>query len=288
MDSHMRMDAVSLRVKDLDLALSFYVGDFGLRILRRADAGGGEIVELGTGEHRAEPLLILRYDSNARPAPPNAAGLYHYAILLPDRKSLAAAYLALGNAGVTFDGFADHLVSEALYLTDPEGNGIEIYADRPKDRWRFGEDGRVEMATQPLDLDSLVKEAPKGNQAHLVAFPGKTRIGHIHLKVTDLKRSLDFYHRLLGFELMSDWGSAAFVSVAGYHHHIGMNTWESLGGPSFSEGFMGLEYFAIHVTDVNYVHELADRLQGTSSFQSHDFDRLMLSDPDGIRILIKA
>jgi catechol 2,3-dioxygenase len=178
------------------------------------------------------------------------------------------------------------VVSEALYLTDPEGNGIEIYADRPRERWRFDEEGKVEMGTLPLDIDSLLGELSGTPEDSLTAIPEGARVGHVHLKVTDLGRSIAFYQQLLGLDLMSYWGSAAFLSVGGYHHHIGMNTWETLGGPSRSPGWSGLEFFTMKMPE-RRVSELSARLIDSPVAYSRDSERLFVSDPDGIELLIK-
>jgi len=280
--SEMSLGPISLVVRDLDAMLDFYAKALGLRVRTR----DGEPVELRPSEQSSEPLLILRHDVKAEIAPTDAAGLYHYALLVPDRESLAAAYLSLGRAGVIFDGHADHLVSEALYLTDPEGNGIEIYADRPRDQWKFDEDGMVQMGTLPLDIDSLRREMSATPEDSLIAIPEGTRVGHIHLKVTDLGRSVLFYQQLLGLDLMSYWGSAAFLSVGGYHHHIGMNTWESLGGPTRQSGWSGLEFFTMKIPEKR-MSEMSARLVDSPVVYSEDSDRLFLSDPDGIELLIK-
>jgi catechol 2,3-dioxygenase len=280
--SEISLGPVSLAVRDLDSALDFYVKDLGLR-MKVLDA---ERVELRPNEQSSEPLLILRHGAKIEAAPVDGAGLYHYAFLLPNRSSLAATYLSLGKAGVIFDGHADHLVSEALYLTDPEGNGIEIYADRPRNEWKYDEDGKVQMGTEPLDIDSLLRELGETSQDRLTAIPGGTRVGHVHLKVTDLGRSIAFYQGMLGLDLMSYWGSAAFLSVGGYHHHIGMNTWESLGGPARSKGWPGLEFFAIKLPEKR-LSEISARLSESPFAHSEDSGRLFVSDPDGIELLIE-
>lgn len=279
----MKLGPVSLKVRDLELMLSFYEKDLGLKVLRRDENN----VELGPSEMATEPILILRHDPKAEKAPADAAGLYHYALLVPDRRGLAAAYLSLGNTEVVFDGFADHLVSEALYLTDPEGNGIEIYADRPRSEWRFDEDGYVQMATQPLDLDSLLKELSGVPHDSLTAIAGGTRVGHVHLKVTDIQRSIAFYQNILGLDLMSYWGSAAFLSLGRYHHHIGMNTWESLGGPSRKNDWAGLDYFTITIREEN-MRELSSRLTGSSFLHGQGPSQLFVSDLDGIELVFKT
>lgn len=278
----LQLGPIWLKAKDLDLMLSFYEHDWGLTVLRR----DGAIVELGAAKSR-EPILVLRDSPNAEKPPQDAAGLYHYALLVPDRRSLAAAYISLGNAGVIFDGFADHLVSEALYLTDPEGNGIEIYTDRERERWRFDEDGHVDMATQPLDLDSLLKELPGPQRDNAKAIAGETRVGHVHLKVTDLQRSIAFYRTVLRLDLMRYYGSAAFLSAGGYHHHIGMNTWESLGGKPVSKSWAGLEQFTMNVPQEN-LKELSSVLAESPYVANQGAGQLFISDPDGIELVLTA
>jgi catechol 2,3-dioxygenase len=278
----MSLGPISLVVRNLDAMLDFYVRQLRLKPKVHDD----QPVELRPSERSSEPLLILRHDAKAETAPTDAAGLYHYALLVPDRRSLAATYLSLGKAGVLFDGHADHLVSEALYLTDPEGNGIEIYADRPREQWRFDEDGKVEMGTLPLDIDSLLAELSGTPEDSLTTIPEGTRVGHVHLRVTDLGRSIVFYQQLLRLDLMSYWGSAAFLSVGGYHHHIGMNTWQSLGGPTHSPSWSGLEFFTVKMSETR-VSELSAKLTDSLVAYSRDSDSLFVSDPDGIELLIK-
>lgn len=280
---NLTLGPVSLVVRDLEPMMEFYGKYAGFK-LKRLD---NQYVELHPGEASSEPLLILKHDPRAEKAPTDAAGLYHYAIVLPTRKSLAGAYLSLGNAGVVFDGYADHLVSEALYLTDPEGNGLEIYADRPRSEWQFDEDGRVQMATQPLDIDSLLAEVSGIPKNGLSAFEEGAKVGHVHLKVTDITRSVAFYQQLLGMDVMSYLGSAAFLSVAGYHHHIGMNTWESLGGQALKRGWAGLEHFTVKIPRTGF-DELAAKLSDSPVAHIQDSERLFISDPDGIELLIRA
>ena len=281
LDPGLKLGPVCLRVNDLELMLSFYEKECGLRVINR----DGNFTALGCGQSK-EPILILDSDEKALRPPADAAGLYHYALLVPDRKSLAAAYLSLGNNGVVFDGYADHNVSEALYLSDPEGNGIEIYADRPRDNWKF-QDGEVQMATQPLDLESLIKEIPKEGNDELTGIVEGTRVGHVHLRVTDLQTSVTFYRNLLGLELTRYLESAAFLSVGGYHHHIGMNTWESLGGPRAQKTSLGLEYFVLNIPRAN-LNELSSRLGGNLSTQNDGPGRLFVSDPDDINLVFSA
>ncbi len=281
LDPELKLGPICLRVNDLALMLSFYEKECGFKVTQR----DGSFTALACGQSE-EPILILNEDGKALKPPSDAAGLYHYALLVPDRKSLAAAYLSLGNNGAVFDGYADHNVSEALYLSDPEGNGIEIYADRPRSDWKF-DDGEVEMATQPLDLDSLIKELPKKANDTLTGIAEGTRVGHVHLKVTDLQTSTTFYRDLLGLKLTRYLGSAAFLSVGGYHHHIGMNTWESLGGPRAQKSWLGLDYFVLNIHQAN-LNELSSRLGGNLSTQNDDSGRLFVSDPDEIKLVFNA
>jgi len=276
MDPKMTMGPVTLRVRDLDSMLRFYKEDLGLDTISEHD----ETTELAPNKCH-EALIILKSDPSAKTPPAGSAELYHCAILVPSRVNLAEAYLALGNVGVTFDGYADHVVSEALYLTDPEGNGIEIYADRPRNEWKFDDDRAPHMGTYPLDIDSLLREVKKPTD-NLKAVSEKVRIGHVHLKVTDLKRSIFFYHNQLGLDLMNYWGSAAFLSAGGYHHHIGINTWESLTGSPFNNGCVGLEYFTIHLSNKNAATQLYSSLKVTSERS------VFIYDPDGIKILPSA
>lgn len=278
----MRLGPISMKVKDLELMLSFYEKDFGLVSSRR----DGNIVELSPGKS-VEPIIVLRHVPEAERAPDGAAGLYHYALLVPDRRSLAAAYIAIGNAGIIFEGFADHLVSEALYLADPEGNGIEIYADREKSQWKFDEDGQVNMTTQPLDIDSLLKEVANVPRDSLNAIAEGTRVGHVHFKVTDLQRSIAFYRSVLGLDLMRFYGSAAFLSVGRYHHHIGMNTWESLGGKPLEKNWAGLEHVTVTVPNEN-LKELSCMLADSPVAHNEGDGKLFISDPDEIELVLKA
>jgi catechol 2,3-dioxygenase len=278
--SELKLGPVCLRTKNQDAMLSFYERQLGLKVIR-SDQG---YTALGAGSTH-EPILILHQDEKASSRPPNATGLYHYALLVPDRPSLAAAYLSLGNMGVVFDGYADHQVSEALYLSDPEGNGIEIYSDRPKSDWKF-DDGGVEITTQPLDLDSLLKELPREGRG-LQAIADGTGVGHVHLKVSDLQASVTFYRDALGFELMRYWGSAAFLSAGRYHHHVGMNTWESVGGPPAQKTWVGLEYFVLEISQSD-LNELSARLGENPQAQSDGSEQLFVSDPDDINLVFRA
>jgi len=275
----------TLRVRDLQKQLSFYENNLDLQVNRRRRADDLEVIDLGFKDYK-EPLLILKHDPNARETQHNFAGLYHFAILVPDRKSLASAYLSINNSKIHFDGFADHLVSESLYLHDSERNGIEIYRDRPRNEWQYDAKGHIVMDTLPLDLKSLLAELGK-DEGKNTTFQNGARIGHMHLRVTNLERSLRFYQKL-GFDITSDWSAmgAIFLSAGGYHHHIGMNTWHSLNGKTHLKGESGLDVFEIIVQDSSFIETLAQEFE--DHVQKRNSNKLLVSDPDGIPILIKS
>jgi len=287
---YMKMSPPTLRVKDLQKQLLFYENVFGLQVNRRYKTNDDLAVDLGFKgkftEYK-EPLLILKHDPNAKQTMHNFAGLYHFAILVPDRKNLAYAYSSIINSNWHFDGFADHLVSESLYLHDPEHNGIEIYRDRLRTEWQYDIDGHFIMNTLPLDLESLLSELSKGEKKNIATFPSGSKIGHMHLRVTNLERSVKFYQKL-GFDITYDWSAsgASFLSAGGYHHHIGLNTWHSIGGRAHIKGEVGLDVFEIIVSDNSFIETLAQELEDHA--QKSNQNELSLCDPDGIILLIKS
>jgi len=277
--------------------LDFYVGRLGLspRVVEDG-ASGLKTVDLGFAGAPRQALLTLREDPQARQASSDFAGLYHYAVLVPDRRSLASTFLAIGSSGVAYEGFADHQVSESLYLHDVERNGMEIYADRPRSAWsdwrkiseRIAATGDMSLMapmSQPLDVESLIGEfGDDGARGKPAAFPTGAKIGHVHLRVTDLERSVKFYHEKLGLEIMMHVPQmgAAFLSAGGYHHHLGLNTWHSLGGTPHQDGEAGLDEFKVVVPERAVLYEVARRVPGSSD----DNGSLVVRDPDGIQITI--
>jgi catechol 2,3-dioxygenase len=220
----LQLTSVALRVSNLGRSLDFYVNQLGF-VVRQRKAGCAEleVPGLSAGE---EPVLRLLEDQRAEPASPEAAGLFHAALLLPSRAALGR-WLRLTEAeGVSFSGFADHGGSEAIYLSDPDGNGLEFYADRPRAAWPR-ENGELAMVTLPPDLRGLIAE---GAMAPVVPPLRNATWGHFHLRATNLDRSEKFYSEALGVTLTQRYGSSArFLGADGYHHHLGLNTW---GGPS--------------------------------------------------------
>jgi catechol 2,3-dioxygenase len=214
----MRMGAVHLTVADLARSLSYYEQQIGLRVRGRVDG----TAHLGT---ETDDLLVLTEQPGARPAD-GYSGLFHFALLVPTREALATWLRHAASSGVALTGASDHDVSEALYLRDPDHHGIEIYADRPRALW----EGEVweRLTTMPLDLDGLLRDA---DEAPFAGLPAGTTMGHVHLCVADVERAVTFY-RELGLELMAQLGDqAGFLAWDGYHHHVGVNAWQSRGAP---------------------------------------------------------
>jgi catechol 2,3-dioxygenase len=227
---------VRLVVGDLDTATSFYERAIGLATLER----DGDAAVLGPAGGQSLVQLVGRPE--APPRPPRTTGLFHLALLVPSRPALARALRRVVDSGARLTGASDHLVSEALYLHDSEGNGIELYHDRPRDEWHY-ERGELQMATLPLDLEGLLAELPAGPDAGMEAA---TRMGHVHLNVADLGAAERFYVDELGFDVtVRSYPGALFVSTGGYHHHIGLNTWAGRGAPAPPPGARGLDAFAV-------------------------------------------
>ena len=227
---------VRLRVADLDRVRAYYERAIGLREVDGA---------LGADT----PLVELVRDPEAPPAPPGTTGLFHLAILVPDRPALARAVQRVLGAGARFTGASDHFVSEALYLRDPEGNGIEIYRDRPRSEWEYEPSGELRMGTVALDLDGVMAELPSGPDP---GMPDGTVIGHVHLHVADLAAAEEFYAGRLGLDVtVRSYPGALFLSRDGYHHHVGLNTWQGEGAPPPPSGSRGLEDFELVLSDVS-------------------------------------
>jgi catechol 2,3-dioxygenase len=269
----MRIGTVALTVHDLDTVSRFYREVIGLTPI---ETGTG-LVRLGVGE---TVLLELRHDPAAPLASPRAAGLFHTAFLLPNRTDLAQWLLHAAEQRVTLQGASDHLVSEAIYLADPEGNGIEVYWDRPSETWAW-RDGMVEMSTLALDLNGLVATAKTRDWAGL---PASSLIGHVHLQVGVLEPAESFYAGLLGLDVVCRYPGATFLSSGGYHHHIGTNIWNSRGAPVRSEATTGLADVEI-ITDAGTFEILRSRLSAEQAAEAGP-TRLPLRDPWGTSVTV--
>jgi catechol 2,3-dioxygenase len=237
---------------------------------------------LALGAAGGPPLVVLHGDSRAPKLDRRATGLYHQAILVPERRDLAIALARLAAARWPLDGASDHLVSEALYLSDPDGNGIEIYRDRPREQWpRDGE--TIEMATLPLDLENLIGEIG-GPQDVSARMPAGTTIGHVHLQVAELSEIEAFYGGILGLDVtVRLYQQALFMSAGGYHHHLGLNTWQSRGGSSPAPGSVGLRHYELRLGDGDDLGRILSRASaaGYPVEDSGDASTPQLRDPSG-------
>ena len=271
------MGPVELTVADLDRSLAYYEEAIGLQVRERSD---GRASLGGDSE-----LLVLEEQPGARPAPRNT-GLFHFALLVPERRDLAA-WLAHGiREQVPLTGVSDHFVSEALYLRDPDGHGVEIYADRPRAIWE-GQVGR--MTTEPLDLENLLGELPDPQSEPFERLPGGTLMGHVHLQVADIPETARFYRDVLGFDLMATYGAqAAFLSAGGYHHHVGANTWNSAGAPPPPEGAAALKRATIVVPGSSARDEALRRVADAGQEPEETSDGPVVRDPSGNRLLLAS
>jgi catechol 2,3-dioxygenase len=265
---------VRLQVADLQRSLDFYQRVLGLAILDRSATSASL-----TAEDDGRVLIELHEKRGVSPAPRRGAyGLYHFAILLPDRAALGRFVTHLAALGLRF-GTADHWVSEAIYLTDPDGLGIEVYADRPRDEWQTRDD-EVAMATEALDLDSLVTAA--ADRAWDVA-PAGTVVGHVHLHVGDLRAAEAFYHSALGFDkTVWSYPGALFLSAGGYHHHLGTNTWSP--GPSARDDEARLLHWELRLPDAAAVDAAVDSLRRAGYTAVNESGGWTAADPWGTTV----
>ena len=267
---------VELRVRDLGRMLTFYRDALGLTETKQTTSGS-ELAAAGGGE----TIVRLFEDRNAEPRASRTTGLFHTAIRFPGRVALAQIFRRLASLDIAFQGFADHGVSEALYLADPEGNGLELYADRPRNQWKLS-DGTIQMGTWALDVDALLA---LGSSDRWSGVDSRTDIGHIHLNVSDLAGAEAFYCDLLGFDVMvRTYSGALFVSAGGYHHHIGLNIWAGRGASRPPEHSTGLMSYGINAGTQDLLSSLKQTLDRKGiSFTVGDH-QLTLTDQDGIRI----
>ncbi|ELZ94853.1 Glyoxalase/bleomycin resistance protein/dioxygenase [Haloferax mucosum ATCC BAA-1512] len=264
---------VALRVESLDRVVPFYRDVVGLDVVRE---GTRAVLSAGNTS-----LIVLDEIPDAPARKPEQAGLFHLAIRVPDRGALGDA-LARIRDRATLSGSSDHLVSEALYLRDPEGNGVEIYRDRPRAEWPKTGDGRVQMDTLPLDLDSVLADARGDDRAH-----DCTDLGHVHLEVTDLSEALDFYVDALGMSLRDDgYPNAAFVAAGTYHHHVGLNRWNDRREPTGDS--RGIEWFEVLVPDAETLDSVRESLTARG-WNVEQMERgVAVSDPDGIEVRVRT
>lgn len=273
----MNIGTVALTVANLEASLTYYQQRIGLRLHRRANG----VAFLGTG---GADLLRLEEKRGARKAL-GTTGLYHYALLLPSRLDLAFALRHFAETQAMLSGMADHAVSEALYLSDPDGHGIEIYRDRPRKEWEYG-NGRLKMTVDPLDVAGLFDSLLHVPQQAWQGLPPDTVMGHIHLHVADIAAAEHFYGDLLGFALVTRYGTgASFLATGGYHHHLGINTWNGVGAPPPPPGSLGLQWYEIRIAR-DYLPQVLPRLAEAGIPVSESAHGWHLADPSGNGIVL--
>lgn len=273
------MGAVHLTVADLDRSLAYYENEVGLGTL---DRGAGR-ASLGTPRHE---LLVLTQEPGARPSHGHT-GLYHFALLVPERRQLARWLAHAARDRVALTGLSDHFVSEAIYLSDPDGHGIEIYWDRPRESWEglVGE----RMTTLPLDVDSLLGELDDPAGAAFDALPEGTTMGHVHMRVASIPETVGFYRDVLGFGLMAELGhQAAFLSAGGYHHHLGANTWESAGAGPAPAGSATLRFATVVLPDDGERERVVGRVREAGLGVEEVEGDPLIRDPSGNGLLLVA
>jgi catechol 2,3-dioxygenase len=275
-----RIERVDLRVQDVDRALGFYRDIVGLEVAARDAAHA----EMRAADGR--PFLTVDQTGVTAPSDRRATGLFHVAVRYPDRPSLGDALARLASAGYRI-GAGDHGVSEALYVDDPDGNGIELYRDRPRTEWPEPGPGElVRMVTDPVDLDALLADSATGGDA---AAPALTDVGHVHLQVGDLDRAVAFYTGVLGLDLTATIaGTAGFFASRGYHHHVGANIWNSRGGAPARPERAGLDRVVFGVESKEELDRARDRLVAHGHDVNGSGDEMIVSDPDGIELRFLA
>ncbi|MCK1638146.1 VOC family protein [Bradyrhizobium sp. 157] len=276
----MRIGMVTLRVRNLDLVTDYYRDAIGLTVMQRTATGA----RLGAG---GVALLDLTLRAGAASEARNAAGLYHTAFLMPTRKDLARWLVHAATNKVPLSGFADHLVSESVYLDDPEGNGIEIYADRAPESWKW-DGGTVAMATDPLDIDGLLA-LTNPRISNYAGAPDGLRIGHMHLRVGDLEQADRFYGGAIGFDPTRKRTGAAFLSSGRYHHHLGINVWQSAGAGRRNDAATGLAWFSLEVASEEILQAQEQRLRQAGAPAAAITNGIETADPWGTKVrLIKV
>ncbi|MGM9988055.1 MAG: VOC family protein [Bacillaceae bacterium] len=277
-DGRTTVGTVTLIVKDLNRSLDFYKNIIGFTTIKVL----GNEAKLFSGD--GEELLHLKENTKAAPVRQGAhAGLYHFALLLPDRESLATVckHLLINKIPL---GAGDHIVSEALYLSDPDGHGIEIYRDRPRSEWEWDANGHVKMDTLQLDGDSLLKEAKEWH-----GLPAKTVMGHVHMHVGNLDEINAYYHTLLGFDIVSVFrGQALFMSAGKYHHHLAFNTWAGVGATPQEEPACRMESYTILLPTKTEWENVYERVKENGSLVEKTDTFFTAKDPAQMQIIFKV
>lgn len=272
---------VHLTVADLDRSARFYADALGLHVHVR----DGARAALGAG---GEDLLVLVEEPGARPVQGHT-GLFHFALLVPVRADLARWLAHAARTRVPLSGLSDHLVSEAVYLRDPDGHGIEVYADRPRETWT-ADGGAVRMATLPLDTDDLLRTLPEGPvDAPFTGLAPGTRMGHVHLHVADIPATEAFYAGVLGLDVTARYGTdATFMSAGGYHHHVGANVWAGRGATPPPPGSAALRHATLVLPDAAERDRVAGRVADAGQEPQEAGGGLLVRDPSQNALLLAA
>lgn len=274
-----RLGPVELTVADINRSIPFYTDVIGLEPLRR----DGRLAALGAG---GEELVVLHEDPAAR-APGRVAGIYHYALLFPSREELARAAMRVIRARTPIDGASDHGTHEAIYLPDPDGIGIELAADRPREAWPSYEDSEFARGgPSPLNVRALL-ETVAGEEPPERAAAG-LRMGHVHLHVGDLDAATRFYRDGVGFEVMATLPTAVFASFGRYHHHLAYNLWRGRGVPAAPPRALGLRHWTLELADAVELERVRTRLDGLGADVEETSPGLVTSDPSGIALRLLA
>ncbi|ADB62404.1 Glyoxalase/bleomycin resistance protein/dioxygenase [Haloterrigena turkmenica DSM 5511] len=270
-----------LTVSDESAVVDFYRDVIGLSVLTRDES----TTVLGAGD---AALLELRHAPDARPRPTDATGLFHNAFLVPSREALGDGLARIRDRW-ELTGASDHGVSEALYLDDPEGNGVELYRDRPRSEWPRDGEGGIQIGSWPLDLESVAAagDADDGDGEAGDTVPDGTILGHVHLEVSSLETAREFYVDALGFDVKTATPKALFVAAGGYHHHLGINTWNGRSSPAPAD-IRGLSRFDLVVPSSEALEGIRERLEDAGVAVDERGDGLECRDPDGIRIRFRA
>lgn len=272
---HIYTGEVHLKVTDLDKMTNFYTEIIGFSVLEKKDK---HVVLTADGQ---TPLLVLEQPESIVPKEPRRTGLYHLALLLPTRADLGKAIKHFSRNQIPL-GAADHQVSEALYLSDPDGNGIEIYCDREPKTWHWNDD-LVAMSTDPLDTRAVVEESGEDDWTRL---PSGTVMGHIHLHVANLPNTKEFYEAL-GFKVVSRYPQALFMANGNYHHHIGLNTWNGADASRPTEGSAGMEAFTLIYPDESTLQEAIGNVQKLVETVKRLETTFVVVDPSGNRVILR-
>jgi len=277
-----RIGSVEIAVNNLESMIEFYTSCLGLNLLRQED----DSFYLGTSGTRDE-LIVLTKKKELKPPARNSPGLFHIAFLVPSRSELARVFIHLNNKEITFDGFSNHGVSEAIYLRDPEGNGIEIYCDTPDDLWSWN-NNKIQMVTGHLDMKQLLSTI-KDDLALFEGLHPNSKIGHIHLKVSSIEKAKKFYNETVGFNItQTDYPGALFMSAGKYHHHIGANVWTSKDTAAGDIDTLGLKKYSVVLPDLLSLNKISFRLlKDGNPVVNQNSHSLLTNDLDGIKIEFK-